>query len=132
VHISVVITIAYPRNPYWRGSLSTVDLLVLTSSDQLLLNENIIYFYTKEVTSMRRWTVLSLSPLLVFPGLPILYRGQTLANRTKPVQTNFTKKYLCTCHAVTLSLTKHYILFTFIPNKRPQWGGERYWAFLLC
>ncbi len=29
-----------PRNPYWRGRLSTIDLLVLISLDQLLFNRS--------------------------------------------------------------------------------------------
>jgi hypothetical protein len=37
-----------PGNPYWKGRLSSVDLLVLTSLDQPLLNlKKIIYFVTK-------------------------------------------------------------------------------------
>jgi len=30
--------LAKPGNPYWRGWISTIDLLVVTSSDQLLLD----------------------------------------------------------------------------------------------
>jgi hypothetical protein len=49
--------------------LNTVDLLVLTSLDQVLLKlANIIFYFTKQATLMRRSTVLSLPLQLVFPG----------------------------------------------------------------
>ncbi len=52
-----------PRNPYFRGGLSTVDLLVLTSLDHLAFYiENIIYLFIKQAALMRRSTVLSLPP----------------------------------------------------------------------
>jgi len=52
-----------------RGRLSTVDLIVLTSLDQLVfLIGNIIFFFTKQATLMRRPSVLSLPPQLVFPA----------------------------------------------------------------
>ncbi len=54
---------------HWRGRLSTVDLLVLTSSNQLLLILKLLFtFFTKDATLMRRSTVLSLNPQLIFPG----------------------------------------------------------------
>jgi len=54
-----------PGKPYKRGRLSTVDLLVITSSDQLLFYiESIIYPCYK----VRRSTVLSLPLQLVLPG----------------------------------------------------------------
>ncbi len=54
---------------YWRGSLSTVDLLVLTSLAQLLFQLKIlIHCFSKQVTLMRGSTVLSLPPQLVFLG----------------------------------------------------------------
>ncbi len=49
------------------GGLTTVDLLLLTSLDQLLFILNIFTFFTKQTTLMRRSTVLSLPPWLVFP-----------------------------------------------------------------
>ncbi len=53
---------------YYRGRLSTVDLLVITSLDELLLDLTILLtFFTKKATLMRRSTVLSLPPQLVFP-----------------------------------------------------------------
>jgi hypothetical protein len=61
--------IADTGKSYWRGRLSTVDLLVLSSLDQLLLKLKLLYAYlTKQATLMRRLTVLSLLPQLVFPA----------------------------------------------------------------
>ncbi len=52
--------------------VSTVDLLVLARKDLLLLILKILLaFLTKQATLMRGSTVLSLPPLLVFPGLAI-------------------------------------------------------------
>ncbi len=51
-----------PRNPYRRGMISTVDLLVLTSLD-FWIEKNI----TKQDTLMRRSTVLTLPLQLVVP-----------------------------------------------------------------
>jgi len=41
-----------PGNPYWRGRISTIDFLVLTSLDQLLLILNwfIIFYKTTYLT----------------------------------------------------------------------------------
>jgi hypothetical protein len=56
----------------WRGRFSTVDLLVLTSLDQSLFILKILFtFFTKQATLIRRSTVPSLSPQLVFPGVVI-------------------------------------------------------------
>ncbi len=61
-----------PWNPYWRGRLSTVDLLVLTSLDQLIFILKILFtFITKQLTLLRRSTVLCLPLQLVFPGRAI-------------------------------------------------------------
>ncbi len=52
-----------------RERFSTVDLLVLTSLDQLLLTlAKLFSFLTKQATLMRRSTVLSAPLQLVFPG----------------------------------------------------------------
>jgi hypothetical protein len=60
---------AFSGKPYWRGRLSTVDLLELTSLDHLVfILKRLFSLYTKQVTLMRRLTVLSLPPLLIFPG----------------------------------------------------------------
>jgi len=57
-----------PGKPYRRGRLSTVNLLVLTSLDQLIFKLKILFtFFTKQATLMRRSTVLSLPLQLVFP-----------------------------------------------------------------
>jgi hypothetical protein len=62
---------------YWRGSLSTVDLLAPTSLDQLFLNwENYLGFFTKQLTLIRRSIVLRLSLWLVVPGDSIEGSGQ--------------------------------------------------------
>ncbi len=54
---------------FWRGRFSTVDLLVLTSLDQLLLKLKILFtFFTKQATLMRRSIVVSLPTLLAFLG----------------------------------------------------------------
>jgi hypothetical protein len=48
-------------NSYRRGRLSTVDLLVLTRVDQLVVILNIIFnFVRKQATLTRRSSVLSL------------------------------------------------------------------------
>ncbi len=48
------------REVLWRGRLSTVDLLALTSLDQLLfILEVLLTFYTKHANLIRRSTVQS-------------------------------------------------------------------------
>jgi hypothetical protein len=60
-------------NPNWRGRLTTVVLLVLTSLDQLLLLLKILFiFFTKQSNLMRRSTVLVLLPQIVFSGFGII------------------------------------------------------------
>jgi hypothetical protein len=50
-----------PRNPYWKESFGAIELLVLTSLDQLvLILKKIVYIFTKQSTLMRRSSVLSL------------------------------------------------------------------------
>ncbi len=52
-----------PGKSYWGGRLSTVDLLVLTSLDQLIFIYKISFsFFIKQATLMRRSTVLILPP----------------------------------------------------------------------
>ncbi len=59
-----------PGNLYLRVRISTVDLLVLISLDQLILYCNLIYlFFTKPAILMRRSTVLNLPLLFVFHAL---------------------------------------------------------------
>jgi len=54
-------------NPYWREMVGTVYLLELASLDQLIfILKNIIYFFSKVGTLMRRSTVVRLSLQLVF------------------------------------------------------------------
>ncbi len=56
-----------PRNPYWKGRISTVDLLILSTFDHLNLT-----FFIKQPILIRRSTILSKPLLLVFPGLSIV------------------------------------------------------------
>jgi hypothetical protein len=56
------------RKPYGRGRLIRVDLLVLTSLDQLLSKLKILFtFVAKQTTLLRRSNVLSLSPSVRIP-----------------------------------------------------------------
>jgi len=58
-----------PRMSYRRGSLSTVDLLVLTSLVQLIyIMKTLFRCLTKQATLFRRSTVLSLPLKLVSPA----------------------------------------------------------------
>ncbi len=57
--------IPYPGNPYWKGGISTVDLLVLTSTNQLLLKLKLCSFFSffaKQHGLMRRSLVLMWVP----------------------------------------------------------------------
>ncbi len=57
------------RDSSLKGRISTVGLLVQTSSEKLVLNnETIYFFFTKETILMRRWIVLSLPCSKGFPG----------------------------------------------------------------
>jgi len=58
---------------------STMDLLVLTSFDRLLFILKILFtFFTKQVTLLRRSTVLILFLQLVFPGEGVMTGQSTL------------------------------------------------------
>jgi hypothetical protein len=58
-----------PGKTNWKGRLSTVDLLVITSLDKLhLILKTLFTFLQKRATLMRRSTVLSLLLQLVFPA----------------------------------------------------------------
>jgi hypothetical protein len=60
--------IAHHGESLLKGRFSTVDLRVPTSLDQPLIIVKILFtFFTKYVTLMRRYTVLSLPPQLVLP-----------------------------------------------------------------
>ncbi len=62
-------TLLKPGKPYWRGRLSTVDLPVLTSLDQLLfVLKSLFTNFTKQAPLMRKSIVLSLSLQLLFPA----------------------------------------------------------------
>jgi hypothetical protein len=63
---------ALTRKPCGRRRLSTVDLLLLTSFDQMLFILKILFTYvTKYVALMRRSIVLNLLLQLVFPGFSL-------------------------------------------------------------
>ncbi len=47
-----------PGNPYWKGRLSTADLLLLSSLNQLLLLLKTFLLFTKQANLMRRSIVL--------------------------------------------------------------------------
>jgi hypothetical protein len=51
------------RNPYQRGRISTIDLLALTCTDQLLLI--IILFSLQKTNLLRRFIVMNLSSLVL-------------------------------------------------------------------
>ncbi len=53
--------------PNWRDKFSTVDLLVLTSFEQVVLYWKYYLPFLKQATWMRRSTVLSLTLQIVFP-----------------------------------------------------------------
>ncbi len=56
------VSIRCPGKSYWRGRLSTVNLFGLTCFDQLFFIFEILFtFLAKQVTLMRRSTVLSLT-----------------------------------------------------------------------
>ncbi len=78
-----------PGNPYIRERLSTVDLLVLTSLDLLLLISRTLFFFTKHGDLIRRSTVLSLPLRLVFPALA------TLDNISRAMQGTNTLAHFC-------------------------------------
>jgi hypothetical protein len=68
----------WPGKPFWRGWLSTVDLLALTRIAQLILKLKILFtFFTKQDTFNRSSIVLSLPLQLVFHALTLkMYYGK--------------------------------------------------------
>ncbi len=64
-----------PGNPYPRVKINTVDLLILTSSGQLLLLQKVFigHFCMKQATLTRRSTVLSLSLQQGFPEQALIH-----------------------------------------------------------
>ncbi len=71
----------YPGNPYWKGKISMIGLL-LARSDQLLsyTEKNIIFFFTNQDILVRRSYVLSLSLQLVFPVVAYHKSGHDVLN----------------------------------------------------
>jgi hypothetical protein len=98
-----------PGKPFWRGRLSTIDLLVFTGLNQLILLME-TFFFTKQATLIRRSTVLSLSLKLLFSGL------------TKPDKTQLSsvKKIveMRLCHPPDGSSSPEYKLLCFITTKQ--------------
>ncbi len=84
---------------YWRGrKLITVDLLVLTGSDKLLLKlETLVVFITKQATLMRRLTVLSLVVRLLtdLPFTNSMIHWHRLFTDKRLGDNSLTKHYLC-------------------------------------
>ncbi len=68
--LSAIAVLICSEKSYSRERLSTVDLLVLTSLNQLLFKSKIFFkFLTKQAVVMKRSTVLTLSPQFVFPDM---------------------------------------------------------------
>ncbi len=115
--IGVILSIlARPRKSYWKGSLSTIDLLVLTSLYQLLFVLKMFFtVFTKLGTLMRRSTVLSPPSLLAFRGQTIQSKkgqegmswpyGQTRCRCLQKYVLNW-KYYVCCLWAPLLVLTQ--------------------------
>ncbi len=70
-YISILVECLHRETLTEGGRLSTVDLLVQTSLEQLLLIEIFISLFSKQAILLRRSTVLSLLLELVFPALYI-------------------------------------------------------------
>ncbi len=69
----------WPWKPYWKGRLSTIEPLVLTSLYQLIFILKIsCSFFTNQVTLMRRSTVLSISLQLEYPALALRVQATAL------------------------------------------------------
>ncbi len=86
---SSVLVMITPGNPYWMVRLSTVDLLVKTCLDRLLLIlQTLLNFFAKisYPYDMRRSSVLSLPLPLVFPDYTLTHT-QTQTHIHKHTQT---------------------------------------------
>jgi len=81
--------IVSPRNPFVRGRISTVDLLVLIFADQLvfILKLYFLYFFTKQPLLIRRSTVLTHWAFTFSKGSPVsqdqIANGVTLWARSE-------------------------------------------------
>jgi hypothetical protein len=81
---------------YGTGRISTGNQWVLTSLDQLLFILNILFTnFTTRATLMRRSSVQSFPPRLVFPGKKTSYKGLT-GNMHK-------HKYWCSSYVTIIS-----------------------------
>ncbi len=94
-------TSGQPGNPYSEVKLSTVDLLVLSSLDQLLFQLKILFIFVKnQATVMWRSSVLSLPLQIVFPG-PTFH---SLIGSTSFGQKNLAQRHLINRHLADLVL----------------------------
>ncbi len=123
------------------GRISTVDLLVLTSSDQLLFVLK-LYFFTKQPILMRRSTVLSLFPSVRVPCIVYHLMNitmdspfQTLYHPLQLLLHSFIKQ---TCKSILR--TVHKVQYKFIASRQSlmstwmlgnsiRWQNS-YWWFL--
>jgi hypothetical protein len=108
-------------NPYWRGKLSTVDLLVLNSSDQLLFALKLYFSFYKTTILIRRSTVPEPSPSVSIPWCWNNHNGYS-----QLIQTRYPNKEVsCTEASPSVSVpwcqTNHYkhsqLCQTWYPNK---------------
>ncbi len=107
-----------PGYPHCRGNISTVNLLVLTSSDQLhfLLK---LYFITKQPSLKRRSTVLCLPLQWGFPASSIKVSSINWANLLISISQNFCfnvqleiKKVFLTLQKFNISITLRTVIST--------------------
>ena len=112
------------RNPFWRGRLSTVDLLILTSIEQLfLLLQRLFTFLRKQATLLRRSTVLSLSLQQGFLALT-LKRWNTF-QRLKYF-TNLTEQ--CPYQRYIMSFPFRKVTIVDSPSIRVPWSKTKSWT----
>jgi hypothetical protein len=75
-----------PWNPYWRGSLNTVDLLVLTNINKLpYLLEHFLSFYKTSYLN-EEVICIELSPSVRYPGSTDQWNSTYLCNRNISLQ----------------------------------------------
>jgi hypothetical protein len=122
--------------PYWRGKLSTVDLLALTSSYQLLLiMQTSFTFYIKQAALMRRSTVMSLTLRWAFPAPATVYSASMVVVSVNSVfkmiffENSSLQKFLIISLAVAFLAPTHFVSMTFwrttnniVKNGEKVWG----------
>ncbi len=98
---------------YWKETLSTVDLLALTSLDQLIFILIMSYtFITKQATIMSRLTILSFPVKLAFPAdrTGMMVRTLGLHFKLSPFETSGS------IHNTSFSSLLHYMLSVILLN----------------